>query len=144
MCQTTRTPAQHAPTSMASRIATQTQAFTEEEHALLLTAIERWHDATQFSNEQVDQVKALFRRVFGLSHDTLLVGSALPDAIVLQSPGNRHRFYALVYSGPWEAVRLESDALVEFKSGLEFSLLLHFLSDSTGGLTSVPWPKAGF
>lgn len=139
MCQTTRTPAQHAPTSMASRIATQTQAFTEEEHALLLTAIERWHDATRFSDEQVDQVKALFRRVFGLSHDTLLVGSALPDAIVLQSPGNRHRFYALVYSGPWEAMQLESDASIEFRTTISFRLITHFLADSQGGLSSVPW-----
>lgn len=139
MCQTTRTPAQHAPTSMASRIATQTQAFTEEEHALLLAAIERWHDAIRFSDEEVDQVKALFRRVFGLSHDTLLVGSALPDAIVLQSPGNRHRFYALVYSGPWEAMQLESDASIEFRTTISFRLITHFLADSQGGLSSVPW-----
>ncbi len=120
---------------MASRITTRLQAVTQAEHALLLAAIERWHDATQFSDEDVRQVKTLFRRVFGLRNDMILVGSALPDAIVMQSPDIPHTFYALVYSGPWEAMELESDALIEFKASVPFTTILTFLTDSTGGLS---------
>jgi hypothetical protein len=125
---------------MSSRLATHTHTLPPEDHVLLLEAIQHWHDSIQFSDEQVAQVKAIFRSVFGLQPDTVLVGSALPDAIVLQPPhGNGRVFYAIVQAegGAWEAMELESDAQLTFSKSMCFRLLLAFLSDSTGGLTHV-------
>ena len=125
---------------MASRIASQAHVLPPEDHELLHRAIEQWHDLTQFSDEQVNRVKDVFRRVFGLSDDCLLVGSALPDAIVLQPPsGNMRSYYAIVQieDGAWEAMELDSDASLSFTKTLPFRVVLALLATSNGGLIQV-------
>ncbi len=67
---------------MSSRPATHTHTLQTEEYALLLDAIQHWHDSALFSDEQVAQVKDIFKSVLGLPLNTVFVGSALPDAIV--------------------------------------------------------------
>lgn len=125
---------------MASRLATHTHVLPPEDHTLLRDAIEHWHDMAKFDDEKVARVKGVFRIVFDLAPDTILVGSALPDAIVLQTPGDRHTFYAIVQEetaggGAWEAMELNSDGDITFNYSTPFRLILELLALSTGGLT---------
>jgi hypothetical protein len=84
--------------------------LTKEEHALLKEGHEHWLDHEVFTEEQVLRVKGIFKKVFGIPEETLLMGVSFPDAIVLQPVGNEHLFYALVTiedneeSGGWEAM----------------------------------------
>lgn len=63
----------------------------------------------------------------------------LPDAIVLQEPGDPHTFYALATAendpedGSWEAMELSCDGVVSWVSTTPFRLVLYFLSESSGG-----------
>lgn len=127
---------------MASRLATHTHVLPPEDHTLLRDAIEHWHDMAKFDDEKVARVKGVFRIVFDLAPDTILVGSALPDAIVLQTPGDRHTFYAIVQEetaggGAWEAMELNSDGDITFNYSTPFRLILELLALSTGGLTGM-------
>jgi hypothetical protein len=73
---------------------TGTLRATDEELALLCAALTKWTKPKEFTDAHVSRVKDIFRRAFSLAPGTLLVGSVLPDAIVLQR-GGRSGFLAL-------------------------------------------------
>jgi len=89
--------------------------------------------------KKIAQVKAVFRRVFELPAGTVLMGSALPDAIVLQSPEDKHTFYAIVEAedDAWEAMELNSDGFISFVRTVPFRYVLELVALSTGGLTQM-------
>ena len=65
----------------------------------------------------------------------------LPDAIVLQASGETRTFYALVtpedpLDQGWEAMELTSEGYFTFDKEVPFRLVLFFLSQSTGGMTT--------
>jgi hypothetical protein len=124
---------------MSSRLTSHEHQLSLEEQNLLRDAVQNWYNQALFTDEDVAQVKGIFRKVFDLPPDTILAGSTLPDAIVLQSSANRQIFYALVQSeddaGAWEGMELESDGQITFTNSIPFRLVLHLLADSTGGLT---------
>ena len=113
--------------------------LTGEEHALLKEGQEHWLDHEVFSEDQVLQVKGVFRKVFGIPEETVLMGVTFPDAIVLQPVGNEHLFYALVTledgSGGWEAMELESDGVLQWVTTVPFRLVLALLKTSVCGMT---------
>ena len=76
-------------------LSTGTLRASSEEVELLLMALAKWGRPDQFTDAHVRQVKEIFRRAFSLAPGTVLVGSVLPDAIMLQQPGDGNRFYAL-------------------------------------------------
>ncbi len=123
---------------MASYLSTQSIQLQEGDQNLLRDALRQWYDHAMFTDDHVVQVKQVFKRVFGLPHDIVLAGSALPDAIVLQSSANQKKFYAIVQgeneSDGWEAMELESDGYITFFKEVPFRLVLRLLEDSTGGL----------
>ena len=122
---------------MASRLAQHTHVLPPDAHTLLRDAIEHWYDTDKFDDARVAQVKAVFRRVFELPADTVLMGSALPDAIVLQSPEDKHTFYAIVEAedDAWEAMELNSDGFISFERTVSFRYVLDLVALSSGGLT---------
>ena len=62
---------------------------------LLLTALSKWENPSEFTNEDVRRVKEIFRRAFSMAPGTVLIGGVLPDAIMLQQVGQNQTFYAL-------------------------------------------------
>lgn len=124
---------------MASRLAQHTHVLPPDAHTLLRDAIEHWYETDKFDDARVAQVKAVFRRVFELPADTVLMGSALPDAIVLQSPEDKHAFYAIVEAedDAWEAMELNSDGFISFVRTVPFRYVLELVALSTGGLTQM-------
>ena len=60
-------------------------------HTLLSNAIVNWNSEDMFSDEQVQEVKAAFHKVFG--HEKPLKGSAIRDAIMLKSEEDPTLFY---------------------------------------------------
>ena len=75
--------------------------------------------------------------MFELAEDTALVGSVLPDAIVLQPSGDNHTFYALVQEddGGWEGMHLACEGSIAWAKDVPFRLVLFFLSESYGGVS---------
>jgi hypothetical protein len=124
---------------MASRLATRQHILPPEDHVLLHDAIEHWYDTDKFDDEMVARVKTVFRSVFNLAADTVLMGSALPDAIVLQSPDDKHTFYAIVEAedDAWEAMELNSDGFITFERSVSFRYILDLVALSAGGLTQM-------
>ena len=127
---------------MASRLTTLTPgnfALTNEEHALLEEALKTWCDPAKFTDEKVGHVKEVFKKVFGLSPDTVLVGSTLPDAILLQSVNDVHLFYVFMQSETpgqaWEAMELFTEGCITFVNTIPFRLVLSLLADSVCGMT---------
>lgn len=123
---------------MSVRLASQHCPLAESDVRLLTNGITSWHDHVSFPDSSVAEVKALFRRVFCLPGETVLVGSAVPDAIVLSDGGANAHFYALVmpdlpHDTAWECMELESDSFISFSSHLSFRDLLFMLSTSSHG-----------
>ena len=76
----------------ASRTAT-----TADERALLLAASKQWFDTEGFSDEQVAEVKGIFRRVFQLENEEAIEGLLFKDALVMITPrGDKTVRYAMV------------------------------------------------
>lgn len=110
-------------------------------------ALEHWKNPSVFTDDLVDKVKKLTITVFGLPDDTTLMGSAVPDAIILQ-PTLPSKFYVLMRdddkkeSKDWTAIELTTEAYIQFRNNTPFSELLYLLAESTPGLVSVErdWP----
>lgn len=139
---------------MASRYTTQPVseivALSAQELILLQRAITDWHDQALFTDDQVLQVKSLARRIFNLPDDTVLVGSTVPDAIILQpaTPAQAaSRFCVLMRddheSDEWVALDLETEASIVFPKTTPFKTVLYFLANSAHGLVHVSkrWPQ---
>lgn len=115
--------------------------LTSEERAMLKEGHALWLDFETYTQDKVDKVKELFRRVFALPAPTPLVGLTFPDAIVLQPEGSEQTFYAMVMSDDseddtWEAMRLTSEGLLCWVKTTPFRLVLALLKCSTCGMTT--------
>ena len=142
---------------MVSRYATQPVSqillLSEPQRDLLQRAITDWHDHTLFPDDQVLQVKSIARRIFDLPGDAPLVGSTVPDAIILQTATDAlaaSRFCVLMRgdSDPnnaddWTALDLETEGSIVFPKSTPFKTVLYFLANSSGGLVHVSkrWPQ---
>lgn len=67
------------------------------------------------------------------------MGSALPDAIVLQPIDDNHTFYALVKAededdASWEGMHLTCQGFITWARNVPFRLVLYFLSESSAGM----------
>lgn len=127
---------------MATRLTTlspESFSLATEEHTLLDEALAHWHDPSKFSDSQVAQVKDVFKKVFGLPEETVLAGSTLPDAVILQRSDDIQTFYVIVQAeNPgegWEAMELRSEGQVSWAKTTPFRLVLFFLADSVCGMT---------
>ncbi len=150
-------PARPAKTKMVSRYATQPVSeillLSEQQQDLLQRAITDWHDLALFPDDQVLQVKSIARRIFDLPDDATLVGSTVPDAIILQTATDAlaaSRFCVLMRgdSDPnnadeWIALDLETEGHMFFPKTTPFKTVLYFLANSSGGLVHVSkrWPQ---
>lgn len=72
-----------------------------------------------------------------------LVGSALPDAVVLQPIDDNHTFYALVKAedeleDSWEGMHLTCQGEITWARNVPFRLVLYFLGESSAGMTVSP------
>jgi hypothetical protein len=112
------------------------------EIGLLDEALKGWQDVHAFPDEKVLGVKRVFKRVFGLAEGCVLAGSTVQDAIILQGSDDKLTFYAIVQSespeGGWEAIKLQSEALISWASGTSFRLILFLLSESVHGISYTP------
>jgi hypothetical protein len=118
----------------------ETLTLTTEEHEILQEGHENWFDYDSFSLEKVQRVKDIFKKVFGLSESTTLMGLTFPDAIVLQPTEDEHVFYAMVTvhiddGGGWEAMELKSEGIMQWVPTVPFRLVLALLSTSVCGMT---------
>ena len=120
--------------------------MSEGERALVVNAICSWHDQESFSDESVLRVKSLFRKLFSLPPDTVLVGSAVPDAVILSAPlldraSAVARFFAVVKpeasDGRWECMQLDADCFISFSNQTRFRELVHLLNASANGPITV-------
>ena len=102
-------------------------------------ALNHWYEPTIFPDERVAQVKQVFKKVFGLPADTVLMGSTLPDAILLQPESDSQTFYVFVQSETtgqaWDAMEMGIEGSMTFVKTTPFRLLLYLLSDSVAGMT---------
>lgn len=80
----------------------------------------------------------------------ILLGVALPDAVVLQPSGDPHTFYAITTAEnedpedkSWEAMELYCEGVATWVSTTPFRLVLYFLSESSGGLTCIDQEPLG-
>jgi len=142
---------------MVSRYATQPVReillLSEPQRNLLQRAITDWHDPTLFPDDQVLQVKSIARQIFDLPNDTHLVGSTVPDAIILQTATEclaASRFCVLMQgdsdlnnADEWIALDLETEGHIFFPKTTPFKTVLYFLANSSGGLMHVSkrWPQ---
>ena len=114
-------------------------SISTEEHVLLDEALAFWHDPSKFQDTQVAQVKDVFKKVFGLPEETVLAGSTLPDAVLLQRSDDIQTFYVIVQAeNPgegWEAMELRSEAQISLVKTTPFRLVLFFLANSMHGMT---------
>lgn len=124
------------------RLAVTQCPIAESECALVRDAVNAWHDQDLFPEPRVIEVKSLFRRLFQLPPETVLVGSALPDAVVLSSPppedSDLSTFYAVVLpsenqNGAFECMRLDTECAITFSTNVSFRDMLLFLNDSSYG-----------
>lgn len=138
---------------MASRYATQPLSeiliLSDQQRSLLQRALTEWHNHALFTDDDVLQVKAVVRQIFNLPCDAPLVGSSVPDAIILQTATAAQTmscFCVLMRDetdpNEWSALELESEASIVFPKTTPFKTVLYFLSNSTNGLTRVAkrWP----
>jgi hypothetical protein len=84
-------------------------ATTADERALLLAASKQWFDAEGFSDEQVAEVKGIFRRVFQLEEEEALQGLLFKDALVMTTPRSDEtvRYAMVVVASAAEDIALE-------------------------------------
>ena len=126
--------------------------LTNEEAALLEAALRLWDKCDLFSGEQVAGVKTVFRRVFGLEDDTVLMGSVLPDAIVLQTQpgpqaeaGQGGQFFVMISPDAgevgaerWEALEVCTEGTVcLFTKDVPFRTMLSLFDQSGARFTGV-------
>jgi hypothetical protein len=128
-------------TAQVTIIAPESFFLATEEHELLDEALAFWNDSSKFPDAKVDHVKSVFKRVFGLPEETVLAGSTLPDAVVLQSSDDTQTFHVIVQAeNPgegWEAMELKSEGQISWAKTTPFRLVLFFLADSAAGMTLV-------
>jgi hypothetical protein len=109
------------------------------EHELLDEALCHWQDPSQFSDDQVLSVKSVFRRIFELPEDTVLAGSTLPDAIILQSPSDTKTYFVIMQKESpeqgWEALELKCEGNIAWAKNTPFRLVMFFLTESSGGVS---------
>lgn len=74
----------------------ETYTLNTEELALLEEGHMHWSDHDKFSQEKVDQVKGIFKKVFNLPEETALMGFTIGNAIVLQSVEDRNLLYYMI------------------------------------------------
>ena len=122
-----------------TKLTCQSCVLPTEELALLDEALRLWHDPAQFSDERVAEVKGVFKKVFGLPDETVLAGSVVPDAIILQPGGGEtSTFYAIVQAEApedgWEAVELAANGAISWAKDTPFRLILFMLACSSGGM----------
>ena len=123
--------------------------LTNGETALLDEGLRLWEDDGLFSGEQVENVKGIFRRVFGLEEDAVLMGSVLPDAIVLQPqpgaegvPVHGSQFYVMIspeageIGKDWEALEVCTEGTVcWFTKDVPFRTMLSLFDQSGARFT---------
>jgi hypothetical protein len=78
------------------RIETFTPTLSDAELALVCSAFEGWDSPDAFSDANVDEVKALFVRVFGLDAAVRLAGHTINDALLLRERDQQQTYYAAV------------------------------------------------
>ena len=108
------------------------------DHQLLRDALKDWYATEAFTDDHVKQVKAVFRKIFGFQDDTLLVGSVLPDAIILQPEGDCHTFYILMQDEDglgWDGKKIVCEGTFCWAKAIPFRTILMLLSHSAGGMT---------
>jgi hypothetical protein len=113
-------------------------SLLQNEKTLLQEALETWQDPVQFTDERVALVKDIFKKAFCLYPEMQLVGSTLPDAIVLQDIGDNHTFFAITLSpnNEWDLIKLESESQISWTKHNPFNQVLKSLSNSLeGGMT---------
>lgn len=111
-----------------------------EDHQLLRDALKDWYATEVFTDDHVTQVKAVFRKIFTLPDEATLVGSVLPDAIIMQPEGDSHTFYVLMRPEDpadqgWEARELTCEGMFCWAKDIPFRTVLFLLSHSAGGMT---------
>lgn len=118
--------------------------LTTDEHVKINMGLDFWHDHSRFSDEQVDEVKGIFRKIFGIPPNVILMGMTFPDSIVLQPSNDEHIFYALLAveneedgsrTGGWEALELKSDGIIYWVTSTPLRLVLSLLASGSGGIT---------
>ena len=116
-------------------------SLATEEHVLFDEALAFWQDPSKFPDEKVAQIKDVFKKVFGLPEETVLAGSTLPDAVILQSSDEIHTFYVIVQAeNPgegWEGMELRCAGPISWAKTTPFRLVLYFLANSMAGMTLV-------
>lgn len=128
-------------TSQLTILCPESFSLATEEHVLLDEALAFWHDPSKFPDEKVAHVKDVFKKVFGLPEETVLAGSTLPDAVILQSSDDIQTFYVIVQAeNPgegWEAMELRSEGQISWAKTTPFRLVLFFLAESVAGMALV-------
>ncbi len=128
---------------MATHVTTlrpETCEILPAEHQLLRDALKDWNDTAAFTNDHVALVKNVFRKIFRLPDGAILVGSVLPDAVIMQPEGDSHAFYVLMKPEDpedqgWEAKELACEGTFRLAKDIPFRMVLFMLSHSTGGMT---------
>jgi hypothetical protein len=118
--------------------------LTPEELAKIEMGLDFWHNHERFSDQNVEDVKGVFKRIFGIPSNVILMGMTFPDSIVMQPSNDEHVFYALVTvenredgrrTGEWEALELRSEGLMYWVTTTPLRLVLSLLSASACGIT---------
>ncbi len=117
--------------------ATGTLRASNEELELLFAALTKWTKPNEFTDAHVSRVKEIFRRAFSLAPGTQLVGSVLPDAIVLQRVGD-NGFLALQLttegqsSPSWEILEIAftNEETLAWAPGVSLHTVLEMLERS--------------
>lgn len=125
--------------------------LTNGETALLDEGLRLWEDDGLFSGDQVENVKGIFRRVFGLEDGAVLMGSVLPDAIVMQpQPGaegveaHGSQFYVMIspdaeeVDTDWEALEVCTEGTVcWYTKDTPFRTMLNLFDQSAARFTGI-------
>ena len=78
----------------------QAQLSADEAAFLRERAFPLWYDHEAFAEAEVDRAKALFRRVFGLDEAQPLQGFLFQDALAMNPPEDRTRYFAMMLVAP--------------------------------------------
>ena len=108
------------------------EALSPSEDALLKRAVGEWNDADAFADDDVERVKTLFRRVFGV--ECPLKGSTAEDALLLEETAEDDlvRLYAVQVKDAGELRWVRWEAHGDYKCLVEMPLaqILFFMTMS--------------
>jgi hypothetical protein len=111
---------------------TPTEALSQEEDALIKRAVGEWNDDNAFGDDDVERVKTLFRRVFGV--ECPLKGSTAEDALLLEETAEDDlvRLYAVQVKDAGELRWVRWEAHGDYKCLVEMPLaqILFFMTMS--------------